>query len=157
MRELHRLYWTQKNLMNDVRWRRSNRVSSLEAQKERKGPVEEVKSGSVRHGCSTVRCARLGLVPKPWVGILVGESWRSSDSNTSIPIRRRNRWGCRTLHLNCVPTIGGTSIFNFLQVSLSRIPPKMSQMPSKKHSGPCFDQCVVWCRACEGRLQCYRG
>ncbi|THU56580.1 hypothetical protein C4D60_Mb11t18730 [Musa balbisiana] len=55
VRELHRLYWTQKNLMNDVRWRRSNRVSSLEAQKERKGPVEEVKSGSVRHGCSTAK------------------------------------------------------------------------------------------------------
>ncbi|XP_064946815.1 uncharacterized protein LOC103972015 isoform X4 [Musa acuminata AAA Group] len=55
VRELHRLYWTQKNLMNDVRWRRSDRVSSLEAQKERKGPVEEVKSGSVRHGCSTAK------------------------------------------------------------------------------------------------------
>nr|XP_009384478.2 PREDICTED: uncharacterized protein LOC103972015 isoform X3 [Musa acuminata subsp. malaccensis] len=55
VRELHRLYWTQKNLMNDVRWRRSDRVSSLEAQKERKGPVEEVKAGSVRHGCSTAK------------------------------------------------------------------------------------------------------
>ncbi|URD81283.1 hypothetical protein MUK42_05503 [Musa troglodytarum] len=55
VRELHRLYWTQKNLMNDVRWRRSDRVSSLEAQKERKGPVEEVKSCSVRHGCSTAK------------------------------------------------------------------------------------------------------
>ncbi|CAL9782547.1 unnamed protein product [Musa acuminata subsp. burmannicoides] len=55
VRELHRLYWTQKNLMNDVRWRRSDCVSSLEAQKERKGPVEEVKSGSVRHGCSTAK------------------------------------------------------------------------------------------------------
>ncbi|RZR95852.1 hypothetical protein BHM03_00024744 [Ensete ventricosum] len=61
VRELHRLYWTQKKMMNEACWRRSDLVSAPEARGGSKLLGEE-KTGDVRSRWLTVRYA----VAKPW-------------------------------------------------------------------------------------------
>ncbi|WOL00222.1 hypothetical protein Cni_G08935 [Canna indica] len=42
--ELHRLYWTQKSLMNEVFWRQSDWLSTSDVQKQCKASIEEMKA-----------------------------------------------------------------------------------------------------------------